>query len=70
MYKEINAGTLSIVVPPRVLYIPLFLAGISREVRIGSEDLAATFVGVLKAYRSENLLESAKYIQKVRGGSD
>jgi hypothetical protein len=62
MYKEINAGTLSIVVPPRVLYMPLFLAGISREVRIGSEDLAVTFVGVLKAHRSENLLEGAKHI--------
>jgi hypothetical protein len=70
MCEEIDAGTLSIVVPPGVPYMPPFLAGMSREVRIGSEDLAATFVGVLKAYRSENLLEGAKHMQKVRGGSD
>ena len=68
--EEIDAGTLTIVLPPGPAYVLPCLAGMGPEVRIGSEDLTATFVGVLKAYKSENLLEGAKHIQKVCGPAE
>jgi hypothetical protein len=67
---EIDGGTLSITLPPGAPYVPPWPAAVRQEVRIGSEDLAATFAGVLKAHKSENLLEGAKHMQKVRVGSE
>ena len=68
--EEIDGGTLMIALPPGPAYVPPCLAGMGPEVRIGSEDLAATFAGVLKAYKSENLLEGAKHMQKVCKGTE
>ena len=51
-----------IALPLRPIYVPLCLVGMGPEARIRSEDLTTTFAGVLKAYKSENLLEGAKYI--------
>jgi hypothetical protein len=59
-----------IALPSRPAYVLLCLARIGPEVRIGSEDLATTFAGVLKAYKSENLLEGAKHMQKVYKGTE
>jgi hypothetical protein len=53
---------LIITLPPRPIYILLYLARIGLEARIRSKDLTTTFAGILKAYKSENLLEGAKYI--------
>lgn len=67
--EEMVAGTLLLTIAPGPPYVPPW-GPISREVFLGSEDLAASFSGALGAHRSENLLAGPKHAQKVRVGTD
>jgi hypothetical protein len=63
--EDIAAGTKTISLGDGA-YVPPWGANSSSAVLVGSEDLAASFVGVLKAHKSEHFLEGSKHMQKVR----
>lgn len=68
--EEIAAGTKTVAIDGGPDYIPPWNGAIKDEVFVGSEDLAVCFAGVLKAHKSEHLLEGPKHTQKVSYDSE